>query len=606
MKHISFHQFVLSLLLVYIASFALMRLLIAEIYVYALIMLVLLTIIHVSRNNVVFFTYLVSVTYFLVISSWSLASGFLILPRNDIYHYYPFMRYIYEIGCFTTHVSLKELEDLFLGIITPWPIWHILIVMFSRITLIELFYTVQVSQLLMTAPLIVLASKAMASRLYNKSENKDSISSYLLMAMIPFSSFYVYTNTNPVSRSYAEALYVLLVLILLKMHSHFRSCDYITLMLITCATIFAHPLWSMSIPTFLLSYIMILFIFMLVASNVKFLYPLRLFMIGFIGIGVSIIWILYCTHTAKMTMIELLKHLSTFEPYRDLLGQKIMEPWLKTALVQGEFFKVHPLEYIIRVFVWITDLLPLTIILFIILPSIIRNPRCIIKESTTIVLLSLCITSIMVALLVGAGSNGFLTRYVKVLVYVPLCLYAVYGIRYLSKFNRNVRLQQILVITLVALYVLTSSLSLGTRTYQASFIWSSNISFQDKGMHSPYYMGVVRFFSKFCNYESYRDIIADDTIIRIFFNSTTFIKLSKLYGLMPPHTLASLLELYGGSRQYNVLILSIRNFKPTYWALRGWVCNRTDLPTLVEKVKQLAIGRAFRVYDDGRGRIYLL
>ena len=103
---------------------------------------------------------------------------------------------------------------------------------------------------------------------------------------------------------------------------------------------------------------------------------------------------------------------------------------------------------------------------------------------------------------------------------------------------------------------------------------------------------------------TYNDILADDTVIRIFLDTKTFIELSEKTGKMPPHSFMRLSQL--NTNVANILIISVRKFKPTYWMLRKWTWHRVNILENARIAKYIVLSEGLRLYDSNLAQIYYL
>ncbi len=590
--------------LVLVAILALFRVIIPEIYIVTILFLAILASIAAVRKNKFTFIYTILTIYIIIGLSWVTAAHFKTLPRDDIYHYYPFTRYVYEENHFSQPGMEKDLEQLFLGIVVPWPAWHVILASLSHVMGLDLFYTVQIVQALTTIPLVIVLSYVMGKNILSRCNSKTKLLvPYILAVILPFLSYYVYSNTNPVSRSFASILYIVSIYSLYRIIIKSDRRSFIPLLIVLLSMVFSHPYWCLSGPlNFLLTPIVLLTISKIIVKRYDSTYRI-IALISLMALSTSTAWIIYYTYGSRISLASAIETLFAMK-WSDIFGENIAKPWLQTRLVQSVFFKVHPLEHIIYWMVWSTDIIPIVISL---LGLVISLKMMLHKkiDKVWMLTLSLLSSSILIAIITGVASAGLITRYAIKLVYVPLTILAALTVQELQKkiFPHKTVIRAILM-GVTIFFVVTAALSLGTRTYQASFIWSSNISFEDKGMHTTHALPVMRFCNNFCEYQVFNDLLADDSIVRVFLNTTVFIMLSNKVGVMPPHFFTVLSE--KNYNKHNVLVIITRGFKPTYWMLRSLTWYHINVQELIEVAKNMIVSRGERLYDNGFSRIYHL
>lgn len=618
-------SFMMVYLLVLMGFLSLLRLIKAEFYVLVLIC-ISLVIVFGMLKTIQLFILAVLISYELICLSWALASNFQTLPRDDIYHYYPFTMYIHNTGHINYHERGETFERIFLGNIAPWPAWHIVQVSLAYIINIDLFYIVQIIQALTTAPLTILITLALARTLTTimlelASVNASSFSKffkhfyfYSIVIFIPYSSFYVWTNTNPVSRSMSVILYLLVLYMILKAFYGKDTSWYVMLALIVFSNAFIHPYWSLSLPLWLVLLSVTIYLLINLSKKYKLLYsnPTKLMKSKYIlviGLAIFILAftrIIYYTYIAKIEIAKAFEELIS-ESHRDILGVRRIPPWIKTTELQYLFFEVHPLESLIYWLVWIVDLIPIMLAIYMLIRSMFLFVKGKVDELTTI-LLSMLTVAILVLIITGIASKGLVTKYAMELNYASSALLA--SVTLFKITSVSPRIKNSLLLVIVLLFVLTAGLSLGTRTYQASFIWSSTITFEAKGMHSTHAIPLMNFCNAYCNYYEFDYILSDDTITRIFIPLHVYIEFAKKEFQRIPQSFILIVD----RNIDEALILSTRSFKPTYWHLRSLACWITgspifkplDLPRIINEAKYIILANSNLVYQDGlNNRIYL-
>ena len=106
------------------------------------------------------------------------------------------------------------------------------------------------------------------------------------------------------------------------------------------------------------------------------------------------------------------------------------------------------------------------------------------------------------------ASSGELPRYAIYLAYTSIAILAALAFEQLVA-KANVVTSIILALVII-LFIITATLSLGTRTYQAPFIWSSNTSFEKAGMHGTRAEPIMSFFNTYCGCIAFNAILTDD------------------------------------------------------------------------------------------------
>lgn len=597
-----FGVLIIVILLIFISMLALSRLLVPEIYLLAIVSLAVIVSVAIMKRDTFHFLSSILVTYVAICLSWSLASGFTAPPRSDIYHYYPYTRFIYESGHITHSGAGEEFERIFINTIAPWPAWHILLASFSHITSLDLLYVVQLIQPLVMAPLVILMSFNIGKILAHNEKDKTKVfTNYLLAIMLPFLSFYVFYNTNPVSRSFASGLYLLVVYTLFRIiMGQDKSSNIILIISLICIT-YTHPYWSLAVPlVILLVFVLSLFIDRLVVRDQGNDYKVLL-MTPLAILITSATWIIYYTYTFKVSMMHALRTFLTLG-WKDILSLDILTTHLEASSMQEEFFKVHPLEPIIYWLVWATDLIPIVVAapsLFFALSAIINRKLNKLWMLTFI----LAISSILVTIFTVAPTTGLRQHYAVTMIYLPLTMLASLTVSRLLGESYNRKLTTKIIITfIVLLFIIVSSLSLGTRGYQASFIWSHDISFEDKGLHSTHGKPLMDFCNRYCNYNTFSDILTDDPVVRVHLNTSIFLELSKSVGTMPPRHYCGFLDI----TKHNVLLISVRSFKPMYGHLIDQIWYGIDPRRCEEIVKSLVYSRSLRLYDNSYSQLFYL
>lgn len=614
--------FAITCLLVLIGFLSLLRLLKAEFYILTLTCMSLTITLGMLRTTWLFILTTLT-SYELICLSWALASNFQTLPRDDIYHYYPFTAYIYNTG----HIGYHEgevLERIFLGSITPWPAWHILQVSLAHMINIDLFYVVQIIQALTTAPLTILATLVLARALATimfKPLNIDTLHFprffYLIVIFTSYSSLYSWTNTNPVSRSLSAILYLLVLYAILKLLYKKKLSWYIVISLIIFSNVFVHPYWSLSLPLWLIllsiiTYLLANLLFIRRFKKYKLLHfnltkSRYILAIGLAIFILAIVRILYYTHTARIELAKAFEILIRGN-YQDVLGIRRVPPWLKTRELEYLFFEAHPLESLIYWLVWTTDFIPVVLAIYMlvkVVPLLVKGK----VDVFIVILLSMLIAAAHVLIITGMASEGLVSKYALELNYPLIALLASIALFEIIQI-RLPRIKNSLALIIVLLFVLTAGLSLGTRTYQASFIWSSTITFEAKGMHSTHAIPLMRFCNVYCDYYKFDYILSDDTITRIFIPLHVYIEFAKKESQRIPQSFMLVAE----KNIDEALILSTRSFKPTYWQLRSLACwimgssvfKPLDLPKIISKAKHIILTSSNLVYQDSlNNRIYL-
>jgi len=315
----------------------------------------------------------------------------------------------------------------------------------------------------------------------------------------------------------------------------------------------------------------------------------------------SVTWIMYYTYTFKVSMIHALESFLT-SGLKDILSLDILTTHLEASSMQGDFFKVHPLEPVIYWLVWATDLIPMVVAL----PSLFSALSAITnKQLNKFYMLTfiLAISSILVAILTVSPAVGLRQYYGAVMVYLPLVMLASHTISKFLGENYDRKLTaRVTIVFIILLYIVTSSLSLGTRGYQAPFIWSHDISFEDKGLHSTHGKPLMDFCNKYCNYNTFSDILTDDVVVRIYLNTSIFLDLSKRIGIMPPRYYCKFLDV----NKQNVLLISVRNLKPAYGDLINQLWYGISPQECKKRANNLIGSQGLRLYDNGYSQLFYL
>jgi len=569
-------------ILALIGIISLLRILSPEIYVISLFALSTITVYSVFKNKLYVFITSTFIIYLIITLSWSLSSNFTILPRDDPYHYYMFTEYVYQTGYITV---LPEYSNLFASALPSWPNWHVILVSFSYILGITPYVSYQVIQTLSTAPLILLILLIMVQNLLMHS-NKRLLYSGFYVAITAFSSFIVFVNTNPVSRALGFILFLLSMYIIQKIYQNFMINKLIILIILMISLSLSHPAWA------LVAFLFIFFTYTLTnamnsikgRSNLYVYIGLILFITSFL---ITAIFSDLATKFANLfLLIDLNKFISNLLNAIPLLNsEKTTSP---TLLVSSSHF-----EQIIYYLMYILDFLPhfLLISSIIILLKLHKQKSFITDISFLLFLLSMSISSYLIFVVSNIGSNILYLgsyAYVAPLIYVTSNMFSV-SVMYLYFLNKNEKILKITLCIFIILYILTAGLSLGNRSYQATFIWSSHVSFEERGMHSPDMENVMTFCNKYCDFHQFNRIIFDDKhvvflpidIYLYVYNKTKYFNLCK--------------EDFS-SIDSNSLIISSRNFLPTYWDLR--YCKNYTLVhfQILDKLSML--------YDNFKSRIY--
>ncbi len=537
---------------------------------------------------------LASALAFLMLSSaWMLSSGASVLPRDDVYHYYPYMLYIYERGRLAPPNPGRWFEDVFLGTVAPWPLWPLTVAVLARVSGLGLVTALQASELYTAAPLILLGSAALAHTLSSWTGSRRA---YILLLVLPFTSFYVFTATNPVSRSLAAALYLVIAYLLARIMSGGGAADY-TALLIACSGIgLSHPYWGLATPLLLAAMAVALHVYGVLRGRAGLPFRAtarRLLLVSMASAALSTTWVLYNTWTVKMTLIEDLRRLAS-TGFTDILGLRLLRPWAEMASAQHDFFSVNPLEPILSKLVWAGDMAPLLLSappLLAAVSAAVRGRRVPRHYSYPLLLAA---SGLVVALATGAVSSGLVTRYALLLVYVPACIAAA------ALLSRHGRLFKTAAPVVVALLAISSPLTLGTRSYQAAFTWGG-VGFVERGMHSPYARAPAGFYNEFYNYSMLDAVYSDDQAYRVYMPLKAFIGLSERMETMPP---ASILSMPPAPRG-EILVVEVRGFRPTYWMLKDEAWYGVNITERIHHVVGL-VESGERIYDDGHARLYLL
>jgi len=113
-------------------------------------------------------------------------------------------------------------------------------------------------------------------------------------------------------------------------------------------------------------------------------------------------------------------------------------------------------------------------------------------------------------------------------------------------------------------------------------------------MHSPYAYPLMSFFNEYYDNKTYYYLLADDEITRLFLPSRIFIEYSKKQGVMPPHHFTKIIDKHVN----RVLILSVREFKPTYWDLRLLTWRNINILELYDQAKKVIENESSILYQD--------
>jgi len=569
-------------ILALISIISLLRILSPEIYVISLFALSTITVYSVFKNKLYVFITSTFIIYLIITLSWSLASNFTILPRDDPYHYYMFTEYVYQTGYITV---LPEYSNLFASALPSWPNWHVILVSFSYFLGITPYVSYQVIQTLSTAPFILLTLLIMVQNLLMHS-NKRLLYSGFYVAITAFSSFIVFVNTNPVSRALGFSLFLLSVYIIQKIYRNIMINELIILIILMISLSLSHPAWA------LVTFLFIIFTYTLtnVMSHIKGRGNLYVY-IGLILLITSFLIIAIFSDLATkianlFLLIDLNKFISNLLNAIPLLNsEKTTSP---TLLVSSSHF-----EQIIYYLMYVLDFLPHFLLLYsiIILLKLYKQKSFITDISFLLFLLSMSISSYLIFVISNVGSNILYLgsyAYVAPLIYVTSNMFSV-SVMYLYFLNKNEKILKTTLCIFIILYILIAGLSLGNRSYQATFIWSSHVSFEERGMHSPDMENVMTFCNKYCDFRQFNRIIFDDKhvvflpidIYLYLYNKTKYFNLCK--------------EKFSSSDS-NSLIISSRNFLPTYWDLR-YCKNYTFVHFYI--LDKLSI-----LYDNFKSRIY--
>lgn len=582
------------ILLVFIGILGLTRVIVPEMYVVSVLGLSLLMVLAYVSDKYLFYVTNLGVTYILISLSWPLASRFTNLVRADVYHYYPFTRYIYELGTFS-----EASEEVF-GVYVPhWPAWHVELVTLARILGVELFYVAQIGQVLTTVPLTLLVAM-LFSKLCNRGERYTK---YLTPLFLCFISFMVFTNTNPVPRSFAYtltflALYVAIVVVLKGSSSY-----TILLSLILVSLILVHPYNATITPLTILIFILVLMMIGKFGNkgipltkdlNVMKTVLTRYLLYGSLaGLSLNILWIVYSTWGTAYQLAGYIQKVfnaawSTWEP-------RGYEGWVRTTKIQHIYFKAHPIEPYVAKLVWMSDALAISLAitgwLLVVFSKRLSDDRGL--KLLALMAFSVFLTfSVDAFIIAGYPDRAFVTSLPLVASFASALIASIP--------KRNVR--RAVSCTLILIYVLIAALSLGVRTYQAPFIWSSEVSFEDKGMPTTRAIPVMGFVNKYGNFDSYDHIIADElmvkTLIRDIRYYVRYVEQHKEFPEKP--------SLILNNDTHNTLIIVIREFKPYYWTLRdiAWGLKSVeDISNLITKLKK-RVNSANLVYNNGVAKAY--
>lgn len=569
-----------NLLLITMSVSSLMRIIIPEFYIFSVVALSIILITSRSKTIIIL---IITEIYVLIAIAWALASNFSTLPRDDPYHYFRFTKYIYQ----TKHFYINETsEKIFLANIAPWPLWEEFLVILADVYSVDPFIITQVTQGMTTAPLTILLSIMFAKLIFCKEEVRGNKLYLWSSLFIPFLSFFVFANTNPVSRSYALVLYILAFYLIIKtmVVKYYLYENIVLLMMILFTLALSHPYYCVAIPiilTFLGLQIILISKYKVVKLE-KILDFRYFIMVTLVSIISSTIWIIYNTFEIRKFIVMAIDTLMSFRWYYDIFGIRKSSSWLETQYIEVKFFKEHLLEKLLYWIVWLTDFIPILLaaIEIIILITKIKKQEKIDNVQALLFLLSISLAALF--LLSGASSHGEIAGYSIPLIYVSVSGLAMNVLK-----RMQTKISTIIMLTSI-LYIISATLSLGTRTYQAAFIWSSNISFEDKGMHSKYLTAVMQFYNKYFN-PIFKYVLTDDYIVNCFTDALNPITYVFSWNFM--------LE------RGDVLFISVRYLKPLYWDINPWYGK--DILGMIDKFHQF-LKMSNLIYNDGNGKIYYI
>lgn len=591
-----------TILLTFLGLLGLTRVTAPEIYLISVLGFSLSMILAYIANDYSSYIVSLSVAYVLMSLSWPLASRFTNLLRGDVYHYYPFTRYIYELGTFS-----GASEKIF-GVYVPhWPAWHVELTVLARVLGIELFHIVQIGQAFTTVPLTLLIAM-LFSKLCN--EGRRCIK-YLTPLFLCFISFTVFTNTNPVPRSFAYlltflALYITITTILK------RKLSYVVLLsLILSSLILTHPYNATITPLIILIFISVLIITGKFRSKgiplMKNLYIMKMALPepilygSLIGLSLNILWITYSTRGTTYQFANYIQKILNMVWFRwepkGYVKMKIKgyEGWVKTTEIQHIYFRTHPIEPYITKLVWICDILAISLAiagwLLAVFSKRFSNDKRL-KLPALMAFSTFLIFLINAFIIVGYPDRAFVASLPLVASFASILIASIP--------KHSVR--RTVACALILTYTLIAALSLGVRTYQASFIWSSRISFEDKGMPTTHAIPIMDFVNKYGKFNSYEHIVADDPMARILIKDIRYyIRYVEQYRRFPEKP-----SLILDNNAYNTLVIVMRDFKPCYWTLRSvtWgLKSIEDINSLITELRE-RVNSTNLVYNDGVTKAY--
>lgn len=591
--------FAAGLLLSALAAAGMLRLLPPVLYPVSVVLLAALGVAGLLRGRLDDLLYSASLAVLLVSVSWMLSSRLAILPRDDVYHYYPYMMYIRGTGRLAPPTEAAWFEKIFLGTVVPWPLWPVLVASLSVVTGAPLPYMVQAVQVLTTVPLTIAASAAVAGVLGGEGRRGRGV--YLLVFLIPLLSFYVFTNTNPVSRAMPAALYLAAVYLMARIASGGSLPDYAALLILCLGMVFSHPYWSLAAPLLVAGYAASLYILRVLTRSPRGVVTRatvrRLMGVSAATASVAYAWLLYSTHTARASLVEMLEK-AMDNGLGDILGLGLLRPWARMAQIQHGFFTVPATEHMVYWVVWLADLSPVVLALPAaagVLAALLGRRRL---GAGLLAASSLAASGVVVAAATGIASSGLVTRYAILLVYTPVCMAAALAV---SRGGGGLGRAWLALGTVAAVVMAASAaLSLGTRSYQAAFTWGG-VGFMERGMHTPYASGPAEYCRSYCSYRLFDSLYSDDQAYRVYMGLEAFMQLAERMNTMPPE---SVLKLPGGLHG-TVLVAVTRGLTPTYWMLKDKTWYGVDIGERLDTVKKMLRG-AERVYDDGHAQLYIL
>lgn len=593
--------YTLTILVTLVAYISLLRIIKAEFYILALVVyIMLIAICYVEKSYNRFLTTVIIVT--LIISlSWPLASHFTNLPRGDIYHYYPFTRYIYKYG------SFKGATEKVFGVYVPhWPIWHIDIAVLSHISGIDLFYIAQIYNvftLALLAPIIILL---FINHIDLKFINFKEIR-YIALILFAFNNFTVYMYTTPAPRSSAYVLSFIAIYLVLKLATSYSIKAVLPVAILLTALIFLHPFNA----TFFLSTLVIFGMLLMIPMRIKYMKILsiklkiyiqnvslkNILIIASSGLLFNICWLLYNALTIVHQSSGYIKNIFNIKT-ANTVSRYVAR--LSLPSIQRELFKMHPLEPYISKAIWTADILILTLAIagFIVFYFLILKDR-VGNKLGSIPLVYITISLFLIFLI-----DLFITKmdpYRVFLFSIPLIsLFASIPIILIS----NLNFRKILFLGMIILYISTAALSLGTIAYQASFIWSSKITFEDKGLLTTHGIPVMSFINKYGDFNSYEHVLADDPIVKILVkNFDYYISYVKGHKGFPEDV-----TLIYSEHVHNTLAIDLRNFKPLYGILRKTISGAVNIKNINIAQAELKkyISSKNLVYNNNLTHVYFI